>query len=247
MFYNSRRLVLGLFACSFLSTAGAFTFTDDFSGTGPNAVWWTASASGGNTIVQTGGRIEVTQSQISGASGLGFNFPVNGDFEAQVDYALIDWPLGNYERIGLGGSVFGVVERSQHPGWFDEAYLTHFSVLGDGVYPTPTTDLQGTLRLVRSGSTVTGQYLKDGGWVDIHSLTNPAVAADTLVGFSVWNGYASVPVRVAFDNFRLDAPAMANPVPEPQTLVLLLIGLGIVGTVARRRGVGSAAPPESAC
>jgi hypothetical protein len=243
MVVSVKRCALALVAGCFLSSAGAFSFSEDFSGAGPDTFWWTPGATGGNTVVQTGGRIEMTQSDISGTGGMGFKFQVTGDFQVQVDYALLDWPAANYHRIGVGAPGW-VVERSQHPGWFDEAYLTHYSALGDGVYPVPTTDTAGTLRLVRSGSTLTGQYLGSNGWVDIHSFTHPGASADTLVGFSIWNGYASVPVKVAFDNFRLDAPDMANPVPEPQTLAMLLLGLGVVGAVSRRRsGLRAQAEP----
>jgi hypothetical protein len=222
---------MGLF---YASPGNALTFSDDFNNsTTINKFWWTDSASGGNTISQEGGRLFMTQTNYSGGSGMGFNFKITGDFEMKVDYTLVNWPSDNYERVGLNASSFGAVERSQHPGWFGESYVNHFSALGDGVYTAGTTDLSGTLRMLRSGNTVTGSYWNGSDWTVIREYTGLALTNETFVGFSIWNGYASVPVKVAFDNFYISAPETLNPVPIPASA--LLLGPGLAGLAGLRR------------
>lgn len=228
-------LIGTLSVCIFMPSANALTYSDAFDGGALNSFWWTPSVSGGNTLSVTGGQLVMTQINASGSSGVTFNFNVTGNFVATVDYALTVWPANNYERIGISASAIGALERSQHPGWFNEAYLTHFSAVGDGVIPVSTTDTIGKLKMERTGNTVTGSYWNGSGWTEIRSFTSSAVSNDTLIGLSIWNSYASVPVEIAFDNFSLNAPNTPDPsgVPEPATL--LLFGLGLVGLAGVRR------------
>jgi hypothetical protein len=88
--------------------------------------------------------------------------------------------------------------------------------------------------MVRSGSTVTGSFWNGSGWTELSPLTDAAVPADTLLGIAIWNGYASVPVTVAFDNAYLDAPSMTNPIPEPASGLLLAAGLAGLGLAQRK-------------
>lgn len=200
---------MAIFACVGLFYAPpseALTFSDNFNGSAINSFWWAPSASGGNTLAQTGGSLVMTQSNSSGSSGMGLNFQITGDFVMQVSYTLVNWPSSNYERVGLGSGV-GTVERSNNPGWFNDAYLTDFDVVGGGIVWTNTSDLSGTLELVRSGDTISGYYLNGSSiWTLIYSYTTPAIANPTSVGFAIWNGTASVPVTVDFNNFSISAP-----------------------------------------
>lgn len=231
------RTTLVAAALAALPVAHAYTFTDDFSGPSINTTMWTPEVvvTSDSTITLANGRIEMAQSDWFGGSALAFNWPVNGDFDFQVDFTLLDWPAANYERIAISGSVFGAVERSQHPGWFNDAYVAHFSVVGDGVNPVSTADSSGTLRVTREGSTISGYFKSGQGWTLIHSLTSPSFANDTMLSLTSWNGYASVPTRIAFDNVRLHAPAMSDPVPEPATWALVLSALLPAGWLARRK------------
>ena len=83
----------------------AFTWTDDFSG-GINLLWWDTNIDASSTINQSGGQVTMTQG--AGADN-GWNnylkskFSVAGDFSVTLDYALLDWPENNFERVGLSG------------------------------------------------------------------------------------------------------------------------------------------------
>ena len=65
------------------------------------------------------------------------------------------------ERVSFGDSY------TDFYGYNREVYLTHFD---DGVQGfISTSDTSGKLRLVRSGSTITGYYYSSNNWASIHS------------------------------------------------------------------------------
>jgi hypothetical protein len=230
---RSTPFAVALLAGCFASSANAaLSFSDDFSGPAINSFWWAPSTIGANTVTLENGRIVMTQSNYYDSGGLVLNFNVSGDFVATVDYSLIDWPAGNYERIGIS-TGFGAVERSQNPGWFDEAYVSDFQ---HNITTVGTTDTTGTLKMERTGSTLTGSFWNGTGWTFIGSYTHGTLLADAPLGLVLWNGYsvASLPIKVSFDNFYLSAPDMA-PIPEPAAYAMFLAGLGLMGFVARRR------------
>jgi hypothetical protein len=232
----SLSFIIGLLSlCIFMPYANAFTYTDTFSGGALDLFWWTPSVENGNTLSVTGGQLVMTQSNYNGSGGVTLNFNIKGDFAASVDYALTVWPANNYERIAISAGAIGAVERSQHPGWFDEAYVSHFSAVGDGVYGIQTAYTSGTLKMERSGNTVTGSYCDGSGCAVIRSFSGSGVSNDTSIGLAIWNSYASVPVEIAFDNFYLNAPNTPDPsgVPEPATM--LLLGFGLIGLAGVRR------------
>lgn len=113
-----------------------------------------------------------------------------------------------------------------------EVYLTDFT--GQGILGTPTTDRSGTLRLQRIGDTVEGAYRDGTGWAVIGTYALPGEGAvPRTMGFGIFGGQPVTPgVRVAFDNFYLDAASLT--VPEPASAALWLFGLGAVA-LARRR------------
>ncbi len=202
---------------------------DHFNSNSINSTVWTVKATGtGPSLVANNGRIEVTlpSNSVNDPSlgvfgdGLGTVCPLGGDFDIQVDFNLLVWPQSSGVRVGVviqdsaGGAVerigFGPTESLSLP---REAYLTHFADGVNGV--TQTSDLTGTLRLVRTGGTFTGYYLSSGGWVLIHS--GPATSTGDLhVGFWAWSHnalFGGQTVTVDFDNFvvssgRFDCPRL---------------------------------------
>jgi hypothetical protein len=68
------------------------------------------------------------------------------------DYRLLNWPTANGVTVALGGEPDNFVGRK---GATPSTSETYFGYLPPTWATIPTTDLQGTLRLVRSGTTST--------------------------------------------------------------------------------------------
>jgi hypothetical protein len=219
--------------------AAANTFTDGFDSNAIDPTWWTTGTDGGSTLVAANQRLELTQGG-GGFAGLTFKVPITGDFTARIDYALLEWPADNKERLALGAVAGGsqlLIERVSDSlvGVGTEIYVTDFT--GQGILGTPTTDLTGTLQLERIGDTVRGAYWTGSGWNVIGTYT--AAGEGSLartVGFAIFPGAPVTPgVKVAIDNFYLSGPNV--PVPEPSTAALLAGGLAllVIGGVQRAR------------
>ncbi len=226
-FYRSTVIAaLGLAAVVYGAPSQAAVITDNFNDNSLNTSLWTPSSTDA-TVEEVNGQLEVTQGSSSAVSGVTLNIHVTGNFDAEVDYRLLNWPDNNRERLGLGAlmaSGGGVVERLSDSNFGGESYLTHFQ---DGVQgQTPTTDRSGRLRLTRTGDTLAGYFWTGSTWQLVHSYTNPVNAQDAYVALQAWPGFPiSSGVKIAFDNFRLDAPQV---VPAPATGLLLLTGLGVI-------------------
>ena len=115
-------------------------------------------------------------------------------------------------REAVPGSA-GIM-RGQIPGDVYETTIAHTP-------NTRTSDRSGTLRLVRSGQTVSSYYLRDGRWVRLAS--GEASTTDVAFELTLWTDDAartglrwresgtSAPVAVALDDFRLTAATLVCP------------------------------------
>jgi hypothetical protein len=225
-----------LLAMNLASASDAATFVDGFDGNAIDPTWWTIGASGGSSIVAINQRLELTQGA-SGAAGLSFNVPITGDFDARIDYVLLDWPADNKERLALGDGaspVHLIIERVSDSlvGVGSEIYVTDFT--GQGILGTPTADTSGTLRLQRTGDVVEGSFWSGSAWQVIGTYAAAGEGSVSRpIGFSIFPGAPVTPgVRVALDNFRLDGPNV--PAPEPGALALLAAGGFLLARAARR-------------
>lgn len=230
-------LAVGAFSASALADG---LLLDDFNDNTINPAWWNAQTLAGPTVQEVNSRVEVFVPGGSSASffaaGLQSAYRLTGDFDVQVDYALLSWPQHNGVRVGLTvspvtGSGGGVERVSRQSGEYDgaEDYCTDFG--GQGLW-TVTGDTSGTLRLQRTGGTISGYYLNGGNW----SLVSSAAisASDVNVSISGWSDpsiFGHQDVRFAFDNFRINSGHFA---PEPATVSLLLLG-GLAMIRRRRR------------
>ncbi len=177
---------------------------------------WTPFVEGnGPAYAFVNGRLELSMpASASGstfATGLRSECQLSGDFDIALEYLLLDWPLSNGVRSGIvvGGSwTSGAVERtsfgssSDYPGYPREVYLTHMGDGVNGIVETP--DFAGTLRLQRSGTTLTGYRSSAEGWVEIH--TGGVGTEDVAIALQAWShDYAFVQqaARLAFTAFEV--------------------------------------------
>ena len=132
---------------------------------------------------------------------LGANCLLNGDFDVQVDYELLAWPPGNSVNVGINAFFTnGTIDRTTNA--WGESYN---SFIDPTFASAPTTDTSGSLRLVRSGATMTSYYASRGGWIGLASAPAQQTPAIVALSFKSYNDFGHQAAQVAFDNFRLDA------------------------------------------
>lgn len=228
--------------------AAAQEVQDNFNDNAINSTLWSAGVSGtGTQVNEINQQLEISFTPDaqgdSFSAGYGSKFLLQGDFDAQVDFHLLNWPHASGVRVGLGIND-AAVERisfgtdADFPGEPRESYLTH---LLDGVNGiTETGDQSGKLRFVRAGGMATGYYWDavNSQWVEIH--TGPVTPDDVGIGISAWShdyAFTDQAVHMAFDNFIVNAQGIVGvgQVPEPGALAMLCGLLGGAGLLARRR------------
>lgn len=192
-------------------------FRDGFSGITIDRGRWEYFAVGsGPTIAATNGRIEVTIPATTQADPghtisdghLVTRCEAHGDFDARMDYALVEWPANNgvYLQFGLKPPIRDGVFRTSP----QEAYEA--SVEGAPGTRLPTTDTTGTFRLTRTGSTVTAYVLAGESWVQLASGASTTADVTFQINVNAEEGrFQHKTVRVALDNFGLSADRLICP------------------------------------
>jgi hypothetical protein len=219
------RLCLALCSTQMLGTmARGEVFIEDFDDNSIDPTLWTVDVWGsGPQITEANQQLEI--SMPSWCSGTDFGcklssqFLLRGDFDFQVDFRLLTWPIGNGVRMGMGIEEGGIpyhagVERTSfgyndYPEWPREVYCVDFP---DGVHGIAgTDDFAGTLRLVRSGSTQTGYYLGTEGWVFIGEGWAPT--EDVAIKVAAWSAYQFMhwDVFSAWDNLIVNSGEIVWP------------------------------------
>jgi Tol biopolymer transport system component len=134
-----------------------------------------------------------------------------GDYDVQADYQLLEWPAANgvqaifaaFDTTNLG--FFAIRESQawgeQYSSWIPQAFVSQ-----------PTSDLAGTLRLQREGSTAVVSYLSGANWVPIAS--GPTGTSPTSITFgasSSMNRFSHQAVTIAWDNYRINSGTISCP------------------------------------
>jgi hypothetical protein len=188
-------------------------FSDDFNDNYRDPFWHVIQDPG-SSISETNGRLEI---QIAGDAPsnqvdahYGSNCSLPGDFDAQVDYSLLQWPQGNGAFAALSGFFIGAFVSRQSDPFAGERYTAFSNPFFNAL---PTSDLAGSLRLVRTGATLNA-YVRGVGsdWIPI--LSAPANAGDAVLGLglqTVPDQWAHQTVQVAYENFRLNSGALSCP------------------------------------
>ena len=196
--------------------------TEAFSGGVRDASLWHQISDPGGSISETGGRLVATISGSAVPGGqynqidehFGSQCSLTGDYDYQVDYALLTWPhLGGFRAQVQAFFANASVGRASiaipwAPSWGDEQ-VQGYSDGGNGSFRS--SELSGTLRLVRHDGIATG-YLQSGdGWRPVFSGDAPN---DTVYGMGLSAAAADfghMDGAVAFDNFRLSSGRLTCP------------------------------------
>ena len=141
---------------------------------------------------------------------------LNGDFDIQVDYNLLQWPPAS--GVNVDFDTFDIVNGSYgdvhgmfvfDPG-FGTGVSTHFPGPINTFVNAP--EPSGTLRFVKVGSTLTAYRLVGGAWSALQSTSDPAGQVDVNLNvFSNAPPLSHPDVKVAYDNFRVNSGTFSCP------------------------------------
>jgi DNA-binding SARP family transcriptional activator len=195
------------------------TLTDDFSESTPNTKLWNVTGDGsGYTWTLQNGKLVFTippDAQTGGnynmvGPGWATQCRFDGNFDERIDYQLLDWPSASGAHVQINAWVFPTSNSSagRMTNQFSESYNGNVNQGWDLV---DTQDMQGTLRLVRTGAGETAYYLSKGNWVAIHTGTAPGQAQLGIQVFAMASDWSHKQIRVAFDNYSVTASSITCP------------------------------------
>jgi hypothetical protein len=204
-----------------------YVLADDFEDPAFDYLMWHKSSSGsGVDVEEQGGELDFTigadpvmDDQNAVAQHYGSMCALTSNFDARVDYELLEWPPQDGLHVYLG------VYRPKPHEWYwenarqgataDGGSESYSTSVGGGI-SAQTADSKGSLRVKRAKGVLTTYYRFRQSWVKLAS--EPADGSVILIlGFSaIRAAFGGQPAHVAFDNFRATARDVeCNGVPLP--------------------------------
>jgi hypothetical protein len=190
-----------------LIASGPVPYLDSFDGKVIDRSFWLPSGTG-PSIDQTNGELQIdvpaNSEPDSGGhaivAGVMSRCVLHGDFDAQVDYRLLDWPEANGVHLDFGTNHPQAVGRQNMAGELIFAWFP------PDVVNLPFGELGGSLRLVKRGETISGYVRAPGGWRRLLTADDAYDDAQLQLSITALDGeWAHEHVEVAFDNFRINA------------------------------------------
>jgi Tol biopolymer transport system component len=188
-------------------------YLDTFDG-GDNRFWQVITNGAGATNTEQNGQLVTTLAADSVQGGQfdeiethwGTQCRLAGDFDVQADYRLLAWPGANGVQAALssfaGPSNIGFMALRESQAWGEQ----YGSWIPQDFVSAATADAAGTLRLQREGDTAVTSYWNGSSWIVLASgptATDPATI--TLGASSFMNRFVHQEVKVAWDNFQINA------------------------------------------
>ena len=184
---------------------------DDFGDPTLDPLTWSIwSAGTGSSYAQTNGEAvfsiagDVTFEPKFHQAGINIGtkcrFP--GDFDARVDFSLLQWPTGNGATVSLVAYQTGLVDEVTRSTTTQYDIYTAWPNQGTA----PLADTSGSFRIARSNGIVRTYFWHRDQW---HELGKLSISGEIWVGVSIWtfaNLWQQQPVSAAFDNFVITAP-----------------------------------------
>jgi hypothetical protein len=192
----------------------ATVFFDSFDTSFNERFWSREVASPGTTMEATRGRLVLTVdpgAQAAAGSGVisdGIDSVCRlaGNYDVTVDYRLLEWPAAGGVDLQLATGSGRTVGRRSVAG---EVY---FGTAGSRGGETPTSDLGGSLRLARAGTSERAYYRRDVRWILLWQST--ATRGPTQMQLAVRAAetvFSHQEVQIAFDNFRVRRGFLSCP------------------------------------
>ncbi len=222
--WHIRSVSLADGSISNVNTAPTAPLTETFDAPYRDSSLWYQDDEGG-TIGTSGGRLvaSISGTAVPGgpfsqvAEQWGAKCQLTGDFDLQVDYALLTWPAHSGYFDALSAMLAdGSVARSSQP--WDSPYDEQYNAWANITVPFTsaslnTLDTSGSMRLVRTSGTLDAYVRSPGGmWTQL--LSTPGVTGVATYGLGLsaqsWD-FAHLDGSVAFDNFRLNSGALTCP------------------------------------
>jgi|GEM_PF-3014355 len=198
-------LILPVVACVGFRAAGQ-TITDDFNGGSLSSSLWGTYAEGTGKVIHSEGRVVTTIGPSYDVSFAAIGLLVAGDFDAQVDYTILNWPHEQPPLLGVQinfdpmGPAYEVVRT-----W--NCYASNFSRYEAG---PATSDMNGRLRMVRRGATFSAYYYDPvSGWQLLRSTDEGNLTEASILSLGI---YGKAAASVAFDNFSITLGSEASVV-----------------------------------
>lgn len=186
---------------------------DNFDDGVRNGSFWHQIVTGtGITLTERNGRLEVEFAPDGAAGGeynvLGAHYGTQcrflGNFDARVDYELLEWPATNGVLVQLNAwfTRRGAVAVGRQSQAWDEEYVTWADPRSNS---RPTLDNRGSLRIRRVGSIISTHYKSGRQWLSLGSARTDEAPMIGVQAMTRDEWFADRPVRVAFDNFSMTA------------------------------------------
>jgi DNA-binding SARP family transcriptional activator len=205
-----------------------YWLADAFSGSGLNSALWGLAGHGtGVSVEQSNGKLQfdIAQDVVYDPSveavdqHYGTNCYLTGNFDAQIDFHLLDWPSDAGVLVSLGvyfappHEAFWSISRQggSQPG-LSEGYWFWYGDRGEW---TPSPDLRGALRLTRENGLLASYYRHAGRWVKLGTGHAPGPASVILMLATHPDQFGHVAASAALDNFQATATSVHCPAGTP--------------------------------
>lgn len=156
------------------------------------------------------------------------NFLLVGDFDARVDYQIDQYiPVQGFAVSGLRVQLAFNMTSAERVGWENLGYDVYLANDYWNFTTVPTSDLSGTLRIVRQGGQVSSYYKSGNEWKLIAAwpLQSQDLGPVRVTLSSGFPGYAfpGVAMKAAFSNYQVTADKITGLRPEPPAVLLELL------------------------
>jgi DNA-binding SARP family transcriptional activator len=186
------------------------TISDSFSNDYLDPTIWHEVKDGGDvSVAEQGGQLVLTvgpnavpggtYDQIDVHAGTQCSFP--GDFDARVDYKLLEWPAGDNVWVGLNAIYANAGVMRQASSQLGDIYRSWVTTANGNV---ALPDSSGSFRITRVDGLETTYFWHEGSW---RKLARAVSAGAAVFGLGASSGandsFGHKEVKVAFDNFKV--------------------------------------------